>query len=161
MAASRKDDRGKSEGRRVRRFLRRHAGGQLAIEDVALLTNYMNKPTAVSRALLVIWTTFGISAVLAVVDRMLGHLTPEAFLGTLILYMTLTVLPYKISQGRNWARYTYAVLAAFAAAMMVAGETAGATKIELVWAWVTLPLEAWIVYSLFTREANQWFHDSR
>jgi len=121
----------------------------------------MNKPASLSRALLAIWTTFGISAVLAVVDRLLGHLTPEAFLGTLVLYMALTVLPYKISQGRNWARYTYTVLNVFATAMLVAGESAGATQIELVWSWVTLPLEAWIVYSLFTRESNEWFADNK
>jgi hypothetical protein len=121
----------------------------------------MNKPASLSRALFAIWATFGISAALAVVDRMLDNLTPEAFLGTLVLYMALTILPYKISQGRNWARYVYTILSVFAVAMLVAGESAGATKIELVWSWVTLPLDAWIVYLMFTHESNEWFAETR
>lgn len=121
----------------------------------------MNKPASLSRALFAIWATFGLSAALAVVDRLLGNLTPVAFLGTLVLYMALTVIPYKLSQGRNWARYAYVVLNVFATAMLVAGETAGATRIELVLSWVFLPVEAWICYGLFTRESNQWFANNK
>ena len=111
--------------------------------------------------MIALWVSYGVSVVLAVADRLLGNHSPEAFLGTLALYVVLTVIPYKISQGRNWARYLFAVLTVFGVAVIAAGDTESVTKLELLWSWACVPLDAWIAYSLFSRESNVWFAENR
>lgn len=117
----------------------------------------MNKPTSVSDAVLAIWVTLGISVLSTVASRIVGQISPGDFFGTLFAYCLCAILPYKIGLGRNWARYFYTILMVLTAAVMLAGETSGMAKIDVVVSWFLLPVEGWIVFHLFKRESGDWF----
>jgi len=117
----------------------------------------MSKPVSVSNALLAIWVTLGISVLSAVAGRATGQLSSGEFFGSLFVYGLCAVLPYKIGLGRNWARYFYAIFMGLSIAALLAGERVGLTKIDMIISWVLLPVEAWIIYSLFKRESGEWF----
>jgi hypothetical protein len=121
----------------------------------------MNKPTSVSNAILAIWVTLGISVISTVVSRVTGQITSAVFFGTLLLYGLYAVLPYKISVGRNWARYFYVVNAVLTVAVMLAGEYEGASKLDIIVSWFLLPVEAWIVFSLFRGTSTAWFEGQK
>lgn len=121
----------------------------------------MNKPTSVSNAVLAIWVTLGVSVLSAIASRVTGQISSSAFMGNLFIYGLFAVLPYKISLGRNWARYFYAILTVLTVAMMIAGETAGVSKIDQVVSWLMLPIEGWVIFSLFKRESGEWFEASK
>ncbi|TXH09665.1 MAG: hypothetical protein E6R04_07505 [Spirochaetes bacterium] len=121
----------------------------------------MNKPTSVSNAVLAIWVTLGISVLSAIASRITGQVSSSGFMGNLVVYCLFAVLPYKIGLGRNWARYFYAILIVFTFAMLLAGETAGASKIDLIVSWLMLPVEGWILFSLFKRESGEWFEANK
>lgn len=117
----------------------------------------MTKPNSVSNAILAIWVTLGISVLSSVAGRALGQISSGAFFGSLFTYGLCAILPYKIGLGRNWARYFYAILMGLGFAAMLAGERAGLTNIDVVISWLLLPVEAWIIFSLFKREVGEWF----
>jgi len=121
----------------------------------------MTKPTTVSNAVLAIWVTLGVSVLSAVIGRATGQISSGAFMGSLFMYGICAILPYKISLGRNWARYFYAVLMVIGIAMMFAGESAGISKIDKVVSWLMLPVEGWIIFSLFKSESAEWFEQAR
>lgn len=121
----------------------------------------MNKPTALSQAVIAIWITLGLSALSAVVSKLLGWIASDAFFGTLFLYALFSIIPYKISIGKNWARYFYAVITAIGVAMMLAGEHEGASKLDIALSWILLPVEAWVLYSLFRRDSSEWFESQK
>jgi hypothetical protein len=117
----------------------------------------MSKPVSVSNALLAIWVTLGISVLSAVAGRATGQLSSGEFFGALFTYGLCAILPYKIGLGRNWARYFYAIFMGLCIAALLAGERAGLSKIDVIVSWLLLPVEAWIIFSLFKRESGEWF----
>lgn len=117
----------------------------------------MQKPKYVNLAVMAIWATFIFSAAIAIIDRQTGAMTSGEFTGALFFTAILCIVPYKISAGKNWARYAYAVAVALTTAMMFAGESAGVTKLALIFSWLSLPIEGWILYCLFRRESGEWF----
>jgi hypothetical protein len=119
----------------------------------------MNKPAALSQAIIAIWITLGLSALSAVVSKLMGWIASDVFLGNLFVYALFAVIPYKISVGKNWARYFYAVLTAITVAMMLAGESQGVSKLDIALSWILLPVEAWILYSLFRKDSSEWFEN--
>ena len=120
----------------------------------------MNKPTSVSNAVLAIWVTLGISVLSAVAGRVTGQISSEAFFGNLFMYGLCAILPYKIGVGRNWARYVYTITMALGVAALLAGESGGLSKIDILVSWLMLPVEGWIVFLLFKRESGEWFEGS-
>ena len=117
----------------------------------------MTKPTSVSNAVLAIWVTLGISVLSAVAGRVTGQISSGTFMGTLFLYGLCAILPYKIGLGRNWARYCYAIFMVLGFASIIAGESGGMSKIDIALSWLLLPVEGWIIFSLFKRESGEWF----
>lgn len=121
----------------------------------------MNKPTSVSNAVLAIWVTLGISLLSSAASRALGQSTSGEFFWALFVYGLVAIFPYKMGLGRNWARYVYAVLMVLTVAIMLAGETDNASKIEILVSWVLLPVEGWILFSLFKPDSGAWFEQKQ
>jgi hypothetical protein len=115
------------------------------------------KPRTVEHAVLAIWASFGLFTLIAIIDRQSGAMSSGQFVSALLTYALLCVLPYKIGAGRNWARYVYAIFVALSIALMLAGETKGITKLALVMSYLTLPMQAWILYALFRPTSGEWF----
>jgi hypothetical protein len=121
----------------------------------------MNKPHHVKYAEVILWTTLVITLGAAVAERSMGVTSPESFYLSLFATVLCSVLPYKIGQGRNWARITYAGLSVLGYAALFAGETDGASATEVVLSWAQIPLDVAIAYFLFRPESNAWFRAAR
>ncbi len=121
----------------------------------------MIRPKEVATAELLIWVTLGMSVVSAVIAKATGQIGPGMFGFDLVFYGSCAILPYKIRQGRNWARYAYAVIVVLGVAALFAGEGGGVSKVERVLAWVMLPIETWAVFLLFRPESTRWFEGAQ
>jgi hypothetical protein len=117
----------------------------------------MKKSAPIRYAVLAIWVTIALSVVIAVIDRQTGAMSSGNFLGSLFIYAFVCILPFKISEGKNWARYVYAVVVALTTAVLFAGETQDASTLALIFSWFSLPLEAWVLYCLFRPGSGAWF----
>jgi hypothetical protein len=117
----------------------------------------MQKPQSVTNAVLAIWANIALFTLIAVIDRQTGAMKSGEFMSTLVANAIVCVVPYKISAGRNWARYVYAILIVLSIALMLGGETMGITKLALIMSYLTLPLQAWIIYCLFRSNSGAWF----
>lgn len=98
------------------------------------------------------------SALVAVIDRNIGAISPSNFMGTLVTYALLCIIPYKIGQGSNATRYIYAVIVAMTLLMLMAeGMSAEIPKLDVVSSYLMLPVEGFILYNLFRGESSSWF----
>lgn len=117
----------------------------------------MEKPQSVNTAILTIWGALALSALVAVLDRKFGGVTYDGFMGDLFSMALFSVLPYKMSQGRNWSRYFFGVSVFLSLAVLLAGAIPGVSKLALAASWLLLPIQGWVTYLLFQPESNAWF----
>lgn len=116
----------------------------------------MIMPAGVRQAVIATWATIAVDAVLAVYCKIAGIYSEGMFMGALFIYALLCIIPYKLSVKSNSARYVYVILTAIVVLMTVAG--VGAMKsIELYVSLVLIPVEIFIIYRLFQKEASNWF----
>jgi uncharacterized membrane protein len=120
----------------------------------------MTKPRAVSNAFLAIWITLGIAILSSVVGRLSAQISSGVFYANIFLYGLYAIVPYKINLGRNWARYFFAIMTVLVVAMLLAGEWKGLSTPDLIVSLALLPVDAWIWYSLFKPEADEWFEET-
>ena len=113
-------------------------------------------PQGVKQAILAIWGTIAISACSALLAKVLGISTQSDFVGAILVYALLCIIPYKLSNRSNASRYVYAVITAITFLFMVAG-MGTLNKIDLVVSIVLIPVEIFILYKLFQSEATAWF----
>lgn len=116
----------------------------------------MEMPSGVRQAVIATWATIAIDAVLAVYCKLTGIYSEGMFMGAMVLYTLVCIIPYKLSVRSNSARYIYVILTAIAVLMTVAG--VGAVKpIELYVSLALIPVEVFIIIRLFQKEASDWF----
>lgn len=121
----------------------------------------MNTPQSVNQAVITIWATLLISAITAVINRQIGAAGSSYFIFSIITYGILCILPYKISRRSNPTRYVYAVITAISLLIMLAGETKGMPKLDLILSYLLIPVEIFILYRLFSSDANDWFSQEK
>lgn len=113
-------------------------------------------PSGVRQAIIAIWATIAVDAVLAVYCKIAGMYSEGMFMGAIFLYALVCIIPYKLSVRSNPSRYVYVILTAISVLMTVAG--VGAMKpIELYISLILTPVEVFIIYRLFQKEASYWF----
>ena len=116
----------------------------------------MSIPVGVKQAVLAIWATLAISALGAVIATRLGYTSAGELSFTLVLYALFCIIPYKISNGSNPARYVYLVLCCLSVLLMLAG-VADLSKTDLVSSIIQLPLMVFALYKLFQQPSGNWF----
>lgn len=114
-------------------------------------------PKRVSRGVALLWVTLVLSALGAVLNRLLGVSGQGEFAVVLFLYAICAIFPYKISRGSNATRFIYAVLEVGLFLFLIGTGFADITKVDLILTVALLPVELYIFYCLFSREANEWF----
>lgn len=117
----------------------------------------MQKPTPVKHAEWALWVSLTISLILVIFERQQGLIDSDYFFASLVVYALCAILPYKIGQGRNWARYTFVVLSALSCATVLAGETADTPRPEVILAYIYIPVDITIGILLFRPESSAWF----
>lgn len=123
------------------------------------VTVRQEKPDTVHNALIGIWLTMGLSAFSYLIDKNSGNISFGEFYFNLAILGIMVILPYKINKGSNPARYIYTVLMVMSALIILGGATPemARMKFTMIVSYVCMPIEAVIIYWLFSKEANHWF----
>ena len=121
----------------------------------------MNLPKSVNQAVIAIWTTLLISAITAAINKQIGVINSSEFALYLVLYGILCILPYKISRRSNPTRHVYAVISVISFMLMLGGQGKDISKLDLVVSYLMTPVEIFILYRLFSGEANGWFSQDK
>ena len=116
----------------------------------------METPSEVKQAVLAILATLAISTFLALYQKLTGSISSGQFIGTIIIYAFLCILPYKISNKSNPARYVYLLLTIVTLLMFFAVDYKK-HKIEFFVSFILTPIEIFIIYRLFQKESSHWF----
>lgn len=115
-------------------------------------------PDSVRNAVIALWVTIALSAIAALIDRLAGQLTDGMFLFYLIIYALICIIPYKISNGSNAARYVFLVLFIFSILSWIGGsEEMDLPKWSMIASYLITVVDLFIIYWLFTSQSNQWF----
>lgn len=124
------------------------------------ITEKKEKPDTVHNALIGIWLTLGLSAFSYLIDKNSGNMSFGEFYLNLAILGIMVILPYKINKGSNPARYVYTVLMVMGVFIILGGATPemARMKFTMIVSYVCMPIEAVIIYWLFSREANHWFN---
>lgn len=117
----------------------------------------MTKPEAIQKAILALWITIGASALLALVDRWLGYKSVPEFSIEILIYGAMCIIPYKISNGSNAARYVYAVMMAISVLVYLGLPATPASLINKVGSFVLELVGFLTLYWLFAAESGDWF----
>jgi hypothetical protein len=120
----------------------------------------MDQPSGVRQAVVIIWVTLVICTLVALIDKWTGNLGTGAFAFMLIAYAFFCIVPYKISQGSNAARYFYVVFSVMSALFTLGGDVS-IPKLDFLVTILLIPVEIFIIFRLFQGEASAWFTSSR
>jgi len=116
----------------------------------------METPLGVKQAVTAILATLAISTLLALYQKLTGNASAGQFIITLIIYAFLCIIPYKISHKSNAARYVYLVITIFTFLSFFAIDYEK-YKLEFIVSLALIPIEIFILYRLFQKEASNWF----
>ena len=117
----------------------------------------MMKPEGVNQAIIGIWATIGLSAVVSLINKWMGAISMEEFIFTILFYALICILPYKINKGSKAARYVYLIFFAISILFMLAGVGNDIPKLDLILSIILIPVELFIVYRLFQKDSSSWF----
>ena len=114
--------------------------------------NQRSTPQTVVLALNVIWASIAVSALLALVDKVTGHVTANHFMFNLMGYGLICIIPYKIGQRSNGWHYAFAILTVISVLMILGGVGGEITKLEVIGSILTIPMGIFALYKLFGQE---------
>jgi hypothetical protein len=121
----------------------------------------MPKPLSVSRAVIAIWVTIALDALVIAIEGATGAMAADVLLLNSMSCVLYGLIANRIFAGNNFARYVYAFLVAIEVAALLAFGLEGATELEAVAAYISPPVEAWIMFMLFRAESTPWFVKSK
>ncbi|MBV1776423.1 hypothetical protein KSF73_11960 [Burkholderiaceae bacterium DAT-1] len=113
-------------------------------------------PGGVKQAILAIWITIGLSAIGDLIAKLIGIASFGDLIGAIFFSALLCIIPYKLSNRSNAARYFYAVITV-ASLILLASGSVPLNKIDYFVSILFIPVEIFIIYRLFQAEANSWF----
>ena len=116
----------------------------------------MDTPVGVRQAIIAIWITLAIYAISALLAKLWGISSDSDFVGALVVYALCCIFPYKLGNRSNATRYVYLVLTVISVLFMLAG-VGKLNKLDFFVSVALLPVEVFILYRLFQKEASAWF----
>jgi uncharacterized membrane protein len=111
----------------------------------------------VKQAVWLIWAMIGLTAILALVDRWMGKLGIEYFGIYLFLLAIYSIIPYKISQGSNGARYIFLIIFVINILLFLADGKGDMSIVSFVGFIVQIPISIYVATKLFNKEEKMWF----
>lgn len=117
------------------------------------------KPAAVLWAIRLIWLSLAISMLMACASLALGLIHLSELLMVTVMTLLMAIIPYKIAQQSNLARYVFAGLFVFSILAIVAvADQVTVTYMDKLELLINIPLNIYAIYFLFIKpEAMQWF----
>jgi len=116
----------------------------------------METPSGVKQAVTAILATLAISTLLAIYQKITGNASNGMFIFSIIIYAFFCILPYKISNKSNAARYIYLVITIVTLLSFFTIDYEK-YKLEFIVSLLLTPVEIFILYRLFQKEASNWF----
>ena len=116
----------------------------------------METPSVIKQAVIAILATLAISTLLALYKKLTGNASSGEFIFTIIIYAFFCILPYKINNKSNAARYVYLVITIISVLSLFAIDSEK-FKLEFIVSLALIPVEIFILYRLFQKEASNWF----
>lgn len=117
----------------------------------------MEKPSCVTQGVIAIVATLVISSLLALYQSLVGQMSKGEFIFNILMYSLLCIIPYKINNKSNSARYVYLVVTLASFFIMLSGIDYEKYKLEYIVSIFLAPVEIYIMYCLFKKEASDWF----
>lgn len=114
-------------------------------------------PQGVNQAIFLIWITIGLSIIAALINKWTGVISSGDFAFSIIFYAILCIFPYKLGNGSNSARWIYAILVVASILFMLGGIIPEMPKADIIVSVITFPLEIYILFQLFQKDASHWF----
>lgn len=105
-----------------------------------------------------VWLSIGLSALSQLLNIWAKLISPGAFAASILVMGIFCIIPYKLSQRSNAARYVYAVLVGMGILFILSGIDDSQTKIDIAFSLITFPLDIYILIKLFSDEASEWFN---
>lgn len=120
----------------------------------------LQKPNGVKQAEIAVWGMLAVSALVELINKWSGAISGDDFAGRLFFYGLICIIPYKIGRGSNPARYFYTIVTAISVLFMLGVGNFG-TRLDWVVSVLMLPIESFVIYRLFQRDASEWFSQVR
>jgi len=117
----------------------------------------MQKPIGVNQAVIAIWATLALSAIASLINTWIEAISLWEFTFNLLVYGLLCIIPYKINNRSNAARYVFLIFFIISILFLLAGMGTEIPKLDLILSIILIPVEIFILYRLFEREASEWF----
>lgn len=111
----------------------------------------------IRNAIWALWASIGIGALLSVIDLWTGAIGESEFLVTLFLYGLLCIIPYKIEQGSNAARYVFLVSVAMSVLILIGTGRGEMSLVSFVGSVLLIPVDIYILLKLFGADSKDWF----
>lgn len=121
----------------------------------------MDMPKGVRQAVIAVWITIAVSALVTTVDKRMGEISQNLFIGYLLLYGLVCIIPYKLSKGSNVTRYIYSIITVIGYLTMLGGVTDDITKLDVVISILLIPVYAFSIWKLYAGDASNWFENKR
>ncbi len=117
----------------------------------------IQRPRSVTHAVIAIWFTIALDFIVTNIEGFGDTMSSGQFMLNLISCSLYGLLTNRISAGNNLARHAYSILIAIEVAALFAFGLDDATGLEAAVSYVSIPLEFWIMFTLFRAESNPWF----
>ncbi|CAG0983663.1 hypothetical protein MTYP_01900 [Methylophilaceae bacterium] len=114
-------------------------------------------PTNVKYAVIAVCISIGLAILGTLGDKLSGIIQDGEFVFNLIIYSLFFILPYKISNQSNSARYVWLALVIIGAVMWIGLSDIKMSALMEISAYVSTFFEVISIYLLFTSESNNWF----
>jgi hypothetical protein len=116
----------------------------------------MDKPKKVCWAIWAVWVSLSVNALFSLVCKLAGRVSEGQFMAELLLLALCCIIPYKLNNRSNAARYVYVILFVLSILTMLAG-VGSKDGLQFVFNLLALPLDGFAVYCLLQKESNAWF----
>ena len=117
----------------------------------------MQKPAGVNQAVVAIWATIAVSAISSLINNWMGVISGGEFAFNMLMYGLVCIIPYKIGNRSNAARYVYLIFVIIGLLFMLGDMGVEIPKLDMILSVLLIPVEIFILYRLFQREASEWF----
>jgi hypothetical protein len=112
----------------------------------------------IKTAINLVWLSIGLSAFSQLLNIWANLISPGDFMGSILVMGLCCIIPYKLSQRSNAARYVYAVLVGIGILFILSGIDNSHTKIDIAFYIITFPLDIYALIKLFSDDASEWFN---
>ena len=116
-------------------------------------------PEHLQRPVLALWVSLLLSPLAGLLDLFIGALSSASVASGAVATGVLCFIPFFITKGQHLARLVYAIVVALNISVLLFTQAMAPFTAGL--AWLTLPLDLWVLHALFRRESRPFFLRSR